>query len=396
MSEATTTKTYCIPEVKVPQLECRIAKLARRAEKLGVSPIRMAKGERYLKEITATSGKRLATWVVPIEVSGERPVLDGWSFLATLQHEATGNVIRMTGEGAVPVEYRTKDAWCDHCQVSRARRDTYVVRNEAGEHRQVGRSCLRDFLGHPNPQAVAALAELWIDVIDELQGLEDDEPSEGCARERWLLDLEEYLTACATEIRTSGWVSRRQAEEALRLSTADAAMDRMWKPDPDLPATSEEDGVLARAALAWARELADEDVLRSEYLWNLKTIAGLEYIEPRSCGIAASMLTAHARAVGRERESGLKAAAESEHFGEVGKRQEFELRCLGHSAIPGIYGTKVLHRLADADGNRAVWFQSSGEPLEVGGTYKVRATVKAHDHYRGAAQTVLSRVAVAA
>ena len=66
---------------------------------------------------------------------------------------------------------------------------------------------------------------------------------------------------------------------------------------------------------------------------------------------------------------------------------------LGISEIEGIYGLTLIHRLEDLSGNKAVWF-SSGNGLDTGKTYQIKATVKKHGDYNGANQTVLTRCKV--
>ena len=87
----------------------------------------------------------------------------------------------------------------------------------------------------------------------------------------------------------------------------------------------------------------------------------------------------------------------SSHVGKVGVRQEFlvkvksvsEYETLGFGYNAG-YVTNYAHTLQDRQGNIIVYFGSSrlgsyGEILKIAGT------VKAHDEYKGVAQTVISR-----
>ncbi len=52
---------------------------------------------------------------------------------------------------------------CDYCKKDWiVRRDTYIVKNDKGEIRQIGSNCLSDFLGHPNPTRIA-----WLDSVGD-------------------------------------------------------------------------------------------------------------------------------------------------------------------------------------------------------------------------------------
>jgi hypothetical protein len=77
------------------------------------------------------------------------------------------------------------------------------------------------------------------------------------------------------------------------------------------------------------------------------------------------------------------------------------------------YGYSLLYLMRDPDGNVFKWFTSSapvpaelvwpdrefdGDPLsqymEVGWTYRMKGTIKAHEDYNGTLQTALSRCKV--
>jgi len=84
----------------------------------------------------------------------------------------------------------------------------------------------------------------------------------------------------------------------------------------------------------------------------------------------------------------------SEYFGTVGKREIFTLTVIGMKDIESDFGSTTLYMFRDLAGNRAKWFCSCGTSLGVDVTYTVKATVKAHDEYRGSRQTLLSRLVV--
>jgi len=61
---------------------------------------------------------------------------------------------------------------------------------------------------------------------------------------------------------------------------------------------------------------------------------------------------------------------------------------------PGDYGKRFLVHMVEASGATVVWFTGENLNLYDGVTYKVRATVKAHEVYRGRRQTVVQRLTV--
>lgn len=86
-----------------------------------------------------------------------------------------------------------------------------------------------------------------------------------------------------------------------------------------------------------------------------------------------------------------------EHFGEVGKREVFNLTVLTVKVIlREEYDPITLVRFTDPENRLAVWFASGNkeDQWEVGKSYPVKATVKQHGEYHGDLQTIISRVKV--
>lgn len=79
------------------------------------------------------------------------------------------------------------------------------------------------------------------------------------------------------------------------------------------------------------------------------------------------------------------------YVGTIGKREVFKLKLEKMFSFDGHFGLKVLHKFSDANGNQLIWW--TGDWFgEAGQEFEVKATVKAHEEYNGAKQTVLSRV----
>jgi len=65
-----------------------------------------------------------------VTISGQAPVLDGWRFLAKIEHDAGGNLVkRMEGGDKSPAEWHVCKPNCDHCGVSRERNNTFMLKN---------------------------------------------------------------------------------------------------------------------------------------------------------------------------------------------------------------------------------------------------------------------------
>lgn len=289
---------YHIPEDNYPKFEKEVAKLSRRSEKLIGMPIKpVVFGYDYKKD--EKTGKPLYKYF-EVLFTAQTPKIDGWKFVATLDHaQETGNIVRaVPGTGiSIPERYRTIGPKCDHCNVNRRRNDTYLVCEETtGDFKQVGHSCLIDFFGH-DPYRVARMAE-FLSYIDEIaRGY-----SEPTGRARHYIPLEDFLEHVAWAIRTHGWVSGSAAYNdptGETIATKTTAYDNMF---PGQHRQSEpladEDKELAAKALEFVRGKTESDEDLNDFWHNLTVAARAQMIDWRTTGYAAAIVSTYLRETG--------------------------------------------------------------------------------------------------
>lgn len=386
-------QNYTIPAINLGYLKHRIEQLNKRAAKLGLPIIEMKVLGTIMKEVGEAGVPRR---FFEISMDGVAPKLPGWTFLGTLEHTDHGNILRSVPGSEIPESYRNAPRKCDHCQKVRNRKDTYVVRNEDGSVKQVGHQCIADYLGNVDPQMLARMAS-FVRELDEIG--KDDEGLGLSLRGSQVTDM--LLDALATTyevIKLEGWTSRSAAK--LTDSTV-ATADHVWN---HLHPTSElmRQGFVpvkpSDEAYAFARETVEFLKAREavgEYENNLRIAAMQEMVEYRGLGIACSMIPFYQKHLAHEaqRAACMKEESGSKHFGEVGKRNVYELIVVGESTFDSQFGITSLYRMRDNGGNVAVWFTGTGS-LEVGKTYQMKATIKKHDDYKGTKQTVLTRCSI--
>jgi len=409
---------YRIPEENLGRLTVKIAKLARRASKLGCPPIALdlLRTEQIEERALVSrdggfshyepTGRTVPLYVVAI--SGEAPKLNGWQFVGTLQHveleNETANILRAIPGETLPAQFRTAASTCEHCKLQRRRNDTFVVRNDAGEYKQIGRQCIADFLGHADPAQVAAMAEC----LCEAAAISEEAENYACGRGKNLYALDYILTLTAACVRVDGWTSRKAAEaycatgghkdptstSVQRIIAPPLRKDRDEHEWQAAHTATDADKAEAELVKEWAAHIHEtENVQADDYLYNLSVIGRQETIEPRSFGLACSIVAAYNRHMEREikRQRALKEFENSEFQGTVGERRVFELTVLGINTFETDYGPTHLHRMIDAAGNLFIWW-ASGNQFEIGKTYRLKATVKEHAIYKNTIkQTVLSR-----
>ncbi len=400
----------------LPLAQERVDALNKRAKRLGVAPLLLEAGKPFSKKlkvavdldedegeapyvgsmgVVTKKYEEVEVAYVEVTLTGEGPkVVGGWALAAALERiDELGTVIRAVPGKQVAEKWRTEPSYCDHCKTLRARIMTYVLQSETGEEKQIGSDCLKDFLGH-NLNSVFCF---WTE-LDEVFG---EFGGGGYAPEvEW---LENFLKHAATLIRTTGWVSRTEARDGGKCATADATLS--WLGDlrkgkkTELEAPTEKDELLAKASIEWARTVLAEKPDKNDYEHNLFLVTSRDTVDRRHAGIAASLIGAYERYLGREIEKAKKFADEknSVFLGEVKKRQEFKALTLTFwKSFDGQFGVTTLFKFRDPAGNVLTWW-ASGEPdLEKGGTYDLKATVKKHEEYNGVKQTVLTRAKVLA
>lgn len=395
--------TYEIHKGNLPRLAKRLKRVQRKATKYGLPVPQLEIVREYTRELKESGRKTGFTQpVLEVKVTGASPVLEGgWKMVAVVDHRIVPHddfgwiiytVPWAADEGLeIPSQYHTEPPWCDHCDKVRDRLETFVVVNDEGEYKRVGRNCLKDYMAGVPLHAYAAYL---YDLPNIALGLED---VEGGKQE--YVDTEAYLAHVSAMIEEYGWRSRKSARESFDgpQSTADEALENMFL-DPRRGGTEvvEHNVEEARSALTWARdELPNGDDL-NDYEYNLVIAAAQQATSVRRVGLIASLIVAWKGSQTRREEA---EASTSRHQGEVKERLDLTLTVTRRldieiEAFNG-RGTEVLkiHVMRDDDGNVYVW-KTTSQKLGEGESFKVRGTVKAHEDYNGIPQTTLTRCKV--
>lgn len=393
-----------------PRLKAKLDKMIRRAAKLGVAPLTYEIIDtREVKEGTSTDPKlREEKWykIYTVELVGESPQIAGWTFYATIQHAGeAGNVIRCSPDApeGIADKFREAESKCDHCKTNRFRRDTFLVYHEKkGELKQVGSSCIKDFLGHGDPHAVAKYLELLAGATQLLRFGGEGGHGEG----GWFAyDLEDFLVRVSANIQKFGWTSRTKAREEGGLATADQVLNvlervgewELWDAE-----VHEANYTEASEALEWAVNLNPKP--EEDYLWNIHVVSKSPYMEPRSVGLAASIVASYRRKLAREKAQAERLArGPGRHIGKEKERLEVLVEVMDARDMESYWGATTLYKFEtlDKERNTLAWFASGGLVRLSDGTYldkgakvKIRGTVKKLQEYQGRFETLMTRVKV--
>ena len=389
---------FFIPEHKVGGLFSKIDRLNRRAKKLNLPEIvyRLTGQEKFQEEeVVFESHKKIHVILTKeVEVVGGEPVLPGYEFLCAVEHTEEGNLVTSKPGNTLDLsEFRSCKPDCDHCGHKRNRHKTYFVKDtQTDVSIQVGSTCLKDFLGgNGDPEAMLEMASSLYVFIQESQE-PDLEPGFG-GRSKYV-NLKEYLGCVIQDVKSSGFVSRKVANERGIAPTSDIAFNILFSRDPGAR-LKDENFVLAEKYLERGRQILEDKVERNDFENNLYVITKRDYLDPKHAGIAAYFIEWINR---MDREVAEKKLVTNEWFSEIGKRIELSLKFNGFTTYNSdIYGTSYFVRLLDDCGRLFVWKTHSPNGIEtstIGEVLKVKATINKHTEWKERKQTEISRVKI--
>lgn len=269
--------TYLIPTQNVATLQADIAKLAKKAAKLGCAAPVLTIGKTVSVKIGETAyGDIVYAQKVEVSVTGEAPKLNGWSFIGVVESVEGSTVLRSVPGHQIPEQYRDADPCnCDHCKINRRRNSTFIVHHESGEFKQVGRSCIRDFLGHANPEHVAAYAQHLVEI--DFSDYDEEDASYGSTQLAYGTDA--VVAAAIRAIKLFGY-RKTDCDN----NTRDiVAMHLFGKNESSRLPIEQEDRNLAVQAVEWMRKLSG-----SEFSLNVAAYAKCDAVPYKAFGYIAA------------------------------------------------------------------------------------------------------------
>lgn len=395
-------KMFAIYEGNMERLEKKIKSIRNKCNKYGCDFHYAEVGEEF-RTVKNEDGQEYTARFVLVEAEGVA-VVNGWKFIASVEHTEKGNIINKACDIEVPERYYTSDPICEHCNSKRYRRDTFIVMNEeTGEFKQVGKSCLKDFTRGMSAEGVAQYTALFEELI------EGEAPCGG-GFERYY-PVKEFLMYVAETIKHFGYVRTQDSGRSTRDRAFDYYMmehNGRFLKDEERRLREEMQSVsfdangnteFAENALAWLNTQEEDN----NYMHNLKTACSLEYTSYRNLGILTSLyptynreLEYQAEKAEQERQRALQQASEqnSTYIGNVGDRIEIDVHsfeCV--TSWETMYGVTRVYKIVDTNGNVYTWKTSNYISEDV--IAKVKGTVKSHNEYRGIKQTEITRCKVA-
>lgn len=430
MAEMETIKeTVTINQDRYPYLVAGIAKLNKRARKIGCEEMVLTIETDTVNQVYQTRTGRIVKGGDVVNIPKHRikrtwfefdvtleyviPIIDGWELISTFDItprvpilDDDGNPItdddgitlygeRLVFTSTVPGKnlpsghLNKNEIHCDHCGHKRFRTHSMLMRNvESGFYKEVGSTCVKDFFGH-SPANLLWMAQInFTDIISELE-----EEHFGSGRGTFSLDIDAVLMYTAMAIRLDGWVSRGYARDYDKTPTSDNMFFYMdppttWKGERDPNA---DDIKLARHTLRYFNELNPGD---NDYLANCCKVVQLGHVPLKMVGVACSMIATFKK-IWKDRIEREKRPP-SIWVGELLDKIQDRVTCVWSKECVSDWGVSVLYIFVNEKTGikYKTFYTGSKWAVYQGDTMTLKGTVRAHETYNDEKSTNLTRCSV--
>lgn len=370
---------FDVPSYNLDSLREKIAKLNKTATKLNVAPIVMELGDTWQKEVKHEDGPHYKDGTLRpkkyiemqrVKITGESPKLNGWSFIGKREPlDGTKSILSKTAPGQkMPKKYADDhDLTCEHCKKRANRAATFVVRKNK-KTMEVGRSCLKDFLGHADPAKYAAWAEMLYNLEKSLGGGEEGD-NWGMGRAPEVFELQSIMAAALYMCREKGFVSNSNSYG--NKSPTSHHINQHFNPPIPLPRGmsyddfripfTDKDKEEATVAIDWLRKHPKAG--KDEFFTNLSKIAQGDTASLKHSGYLAAGAMMYQKEQGALKQTvGLmKTLKKDEGLGKADEKIDVLGTVISAFAYQTDWGTKRIFTIKTDSGHLVKMFTMSGD-----------------------------------
>lgn len=312
-----------------------------------------------------------------VEVEGHYQI-DGWQFIATLEHTEVGNIIRaINNDLQIPNRFKHCNAVCEHCNTSRKRKDTYIVYNEqTKEFKQVGRTCLQDYTGLDADDA-AQLARILRDVEENTFNSDEDYSL-----------YNGYIRTYSSDVIKAIAYEEVLAKGYKKNETVNNVVDKYCASRSDKEYLDKYGKEIAKLN-EW---ISKQDTMNNNYLHNAYVAWQLEYVDAKHLPLISSLISTYLKDLEEQKLIELR-RKETSYVGKVGDRIEIEVDNVRVLYVKrgftfSYYAEDTfVYKIVDTQGNIYVWSTATN----LSSAKRIKATIVEHKEYKGEKQTVISR-----
>lgn len=396
---------YLIPTENMESFEKKIARIRRKAERAKVD-FSYKRLEPIQKE---TDLPGITVECVPVTVKCKIHY-ENWIVIAVLDHHEAGNVIhsvegewRPSAELALPSRFRTAKSFCEHCNTMRSRNKTVVLYNtQTKQFKQVGTTCLREYTGGIDAEAIAAFEELTKSP-EEFLGVSGSS--------KFFIETKDYLSAVVATMSLYGFMSKKKAAEineevrynnnikrveatctkAVHLMTNNEKPNEMSNKWHNIY-KSKDTEAFVEDAVEWIKSYNEPN----DFMENLRVICSGSHIKVSDVGFAACLMDLYKRHLEHEkmRKQKEQESAMYRYYGEVGEKVALNGRLACVTSYSTQFGVMYIYKMIY---NSAIFVWKTSKCLGIddsGAEVNLVGTIKEHSEFRGVKQNMLVRCKV--
>ena len=382
MSES--TFSIIVPSFKLDQVKEDVAKINRKSIKLNSGGLQYSIGETFLRSVTLDNGHKIKVEFNEVTFIGELPNLAGWTIVAVIDH--SDGIAIVHSYSTIPDSYRDRGSYCDHCASMRRRNKTIILQKD-NEFKQVGSTCLKDFLAIDPSIALSYLQSINT-LIDSYS---DPDFVGGFGYNQAVFSINEVIATAIKVIDHFGFTSTSAEDyQSGKFSTKTRMIEVLLPANKNVAEyyqsiLPEFDDMNTRieSILTWLNNNNDN----SEFILNLKAIVTIAEIKMKHFGYIAGLVSAYNKATMTKKEIEY---ADS-YIGNIKDRINIHVKLISVKKAEGYYGITFIHTFTDQENHNIVWFGSKHCGYDINMSFTMKATIKDHKEYNGIKQTVITR-----
>lgn len=367
---ANVTTNIFVPTAEIEAFRKKVSKFNKKAANAGSSPLVIETGNKvtHVNDNLMVEGFDLT-------ISSEEFKIGNYELDAIITRDQT-EAITVTAFNDKFNNITNNDVdfrQCDHCGVRHSRK-TIVKLNDGNEDIQVGKSCVKDYLG------VSVSTFDWITTeYKSITESEYDEMGYGVP----VYQAVNVLAATHYAVSQFGFV--RSTDPDYETVPTKSIVFEILEKSPN--SITEEGMQWAENAMVKLQNMLPTN----DYEQNLKNIVDTGFCSVKNLGILCSAIVMLQR---QEQDAKkMESKKDSEYVGEIKERITFNGEIQVKVPLEGFYGLSMLFIISDEKGNQFKWKCTASKyfDLMVGDKAEITGTVSNHEEYKGIKQTILKR-----
>lgn len=388
-----------VPACNMQSIEKIIARLVKKGVKAQLDVTRETVKDVPVKRLTddgvvEDTGLTEPVSVVDFTLEVANANLGAWELLGTKERLGDDAIYR----GNIPDEYKNANFGCQHCNTHRRRNKVAVIRHiDSGETKQVGYTCLSDFIG----MELGAFGAL-IKGLDEIVANQDyfGGFSYSSGKSRYY-NVNQYLAIAYNCIVNYGYIKPNNDYYDNEITTPERISNAYSDKTDEYVDSDKVDTELIDKIKQAFYDFAKSHP--SDFNHNVCTVLQQTCVDCKYAKYLYFIPTFYLNKIkweARKQEAEAKkqafmATLKNEWAGDVGDKITTEATLTRYSMFGGDYGVMYVYNFKDVQGRVLVWFTSKAlTDVNEGDTITIKGTIKKLNDYKGIKQTVLTRCKV--